>query len=166
MEAQRRELYREQTGWAPWVYLLMWGAMGSAALAVLLDGGASWTDPGALLGALGILASGFLIQTLFGGLTVVVEADAVRAGLGNGLIFRTRILLHEIDAMEPVTYSPIREFGGWGMRGGKQKRAWTARGNQALVLTLKDGRRVYLGSDDPAKLESRVRMAMASGGAG
>jgi len=118
------------------------------------------------LGVAAILAGGLLIHVLLGGLTVVVEADAVRAGLGNGWIFRTRIPLDEIDAMEPVMYSPLKEFGGWGLRGGKQKRAWTARGNRALVLTLKDGRRIYLGSDEPAKLESRIRMAMASGRAG
>lgn len=162
MQPRRRELYRERTPWAAWVYLLLWGAMGSAAVGVAADrvpGG----GPGPLMGALAILLAGALIQLLFGGLTVVVESDGIRAGLGNGWIFRTRIALDDVESMEPVTYSPLREFGGWGLRGSSRKRAWTARGNRALVLTLRNGNRVYLGSDDPVKLENRIRMAMASG---
>ncbi|HSG48041.1 MAG TPA: hypothetical protein VLA43_09535 [Longimicrobiales bacterium] len=168
MQPKRRELYRERTGWAPWVHLLLWGAVGGSAAAILLGttDAADQTAPGRFLAALALLGAGVLIQLLFGGLTVVVEPDAVRAGLGNGWIFRTRIPLDDVSSMEAVTYSPLKEFGGWGLRGGSRKRAWTARGDRALVLTLQDGRKVYLGSDDPAKLESRIRMAMASGRAG
>lgn len=166
MERERRELYRETTGWAPWVYILLWSAMGGSALAVFLGTGdaTDWSEPGRVVGALAILGSGFLIQFLFAGLTVVVESAGIRIGLGRGWIFRTWIALEDVEAMEPVTYSPVKEFGGWGLRGSRRKRAWTARGNRALVLTLSDGRRIYIGSDDPAKLESRIRMAMSSAG--
>ena len=39
-----------------------------------------------------------------------------------------------------------------------------ARGNQAVVLHLRDGRQVYLGSDHPNRLESRIRGAMGTAG--
>jgi hypothetical protein len=167
MDAGRRELYREETGWAVWVYLLLWSAIGGSALSMFLGQGdaAGWTEPGRLGAALGILALGGLIQLLFGGLTVIVDREGISAGLGKGWLLKTRIGWQEIESLESVTYSPFREFGGWGLRGGRNKRAWTARGNQSVVLHLRDGRRIYLGSDHPNRLESRIRGAMGTAGA-
>jgi hypothetical protein len=168
MQAERSELYREKTGWAAWVHLLLWAALGGSALTVFLGAGdaSEWTEPHRLIMAGVILGSGLLIQILFGGLTVVVERTGLRIGLGNGWVFRTYIPFSQIESMETVTYHPIKEFGGWGLRGSKQKRAWTARGNRAVVLTLDDGRRVYVGSDEPARLEARIRNAMGAGSTG
>lgn len=167
MEQGYRELYREVTPWSAWVYLLLWGAMGGSALSFFLGMGdaSDWAEPGRLFAALGILVLGGLIQLLFGGLTVVVDRGGITAGLGRGWILKTRITFSEIESLESVTYSPIREFGGWGLRGGRNKRAWTARGNQAVVLHTKDGRRIYLGSDQPARLEGRIRNAMGTAAA-
>ncbi|MDT8341325.1 MAG: hypothetical protein RQ751_07410 [Longimicrobiales bacterium] len=168
MQAQRRELYREHTGWPLGIQVLVWGALVGAALGIFREGGGARVppEPGALLAALGAMALAFALHAFLGGLTVVVESDTVRVGLGNGRLVRTRIPLEEIRSMEPVTYRPLRDFGGWGLRGGRQKRAWTARGNRALALTLRDGRQVYLGSDDPERLAARIRMAMGAGRAG
>jgi hypothetical protein len=44
--------------------------------------------------------------------------------------------LQEIEAVEVVRYHPIREFGGWGIRGWGKKKAWTVRGDQAVRLRL------------------------------
>lgn len=154
MPNQTRELYREYTPWAPWVYAVLWGAMGIPALA-------SWSSLSVVL-----LLCAALLQVVFAGLLVTVERDGVRVGLGRARLFRTFIPFSEITRLESVTYKPLREFGGWGLRGGRDKRAWTARGDRAVVVHTEDERRIYIGSDDTKKLESRLRNAMSLGGHG
>lgn len=166
MESHGRELYREVTGWSLWVYLLIWGVMIGSALLVLAAPGETgdWTDPGRLWSAAATIGVLGVIQYVFGGLTVVVHTDGIRVGLGKGWPFRTWLPLSEIQEMESVTYRPLREFGGWGLRGSRMKRAWTARGNRAVVLSMTDGRRIYIGSDEPSRLEGRIRMALSTMG--
>ena len=50
-------------------------------------------------------------------------------------------------------YSPISEFGGWGIKGYSRKNmAFNVSGNQGLQLELTDGRRILLGTQQPEKL--------------
>ena len=62
----------------------------------------------------------------------------------------------DIVSTESVQYRPVAEFGGWGIRGMGKKKAWTARGNQAVVLTLANDRLLYVGSDRPEQLEEHI----------
>ena len=156
MDEQRRELYREFTGWAGWVYLLLWGSIGGSAIAAWSAGSPSV--------AISCLATSALIHVVVGGLLVTVETAGVRVGLGRMRLLRAYIPFEEVTRIESVTYQPLKEFGGWGLRGGKQKRAWTARGNRAVVLSTHGGRQIYIGSDEPSKLEGRIRNAMSVGG--
>lgn len=65
-------------------------------------------------------------------------------------IWKKRIALDEIATAAPVTYNPILDWGGWGIRariGGGW--AYTLSGNRGVRLTLRDGRERLLGTDDP-----------------
>ena len=57
---------------------------------------------------------------------------------------------------EARTYSPIREYAGWGVKGwSRQKMAYNVSGHEGVELTLTDGRTVMLGSqraDDLAQV--------------
>ncbi|HKK94421.1 MAG TPA: hypothetical protein VJ925_13385, partial [Longimicrobiales bacterium] len=146
-----RELYREFTNWAVWVHVVTWGAIGGSALVT------PW--PWSVV----LIALGVLIYVVLGGLLVTVHSDGVRVGLGHLRLLRAFIPFADVTRIESVTYRPLKEFGGWGLRGGKQKRAWTARGDRAVVLHTRDDRRIYIGSDEPSKLEGRIRTAMIAG---
>lgn len=50
------------------------------------------------------------------------------------------------------TYRPIREYGGWGIRGLGRNRAYNASGDQGVQLVLTNGDRVLIGSQRPAEL--------------
>ena len=63
----------------------------------------------------------------------------------------------EIVSLRSVEYRPIREFGGWGLRGLGRRRAWTARGKLAVAIELKGNRGLLIGSDHPKRLEERIR---------
>jgi hypothetical protein len=156
MEERKRVLYRERTGWPWWLNLLLFGAVGGSLFAPILFGGAA-PEPIAWAFTLGLLG---LLYLLLGGLTVVLEPDRLQVGLGSGRPFGTTIALDDIEALESVEYRPLRDFGGWGFRGTRNRRIWSARGNRAVRLTLRDGRVVFIGSDEPHILENRIRQAI------
>jgi hypothetical protein len=49
-------------------------------------------------------------------------------------------------------YDPLSEYGGWGIKGTAQNRAYNIANEDGLQLELRDGRRVLLGTQRPAEL--------------
>jgi hypothetical protein len=158
MEAGRRVLYRERSGWPWWLNLLLFGTVAVSLFSSAIAGGGRAVDPTGLLPILAVVG---VVYLLVGGLTIALEPDRLRVGLGWGWPIRTTIALRDIETLESVEYRPLRDFGGWGVRGPRDRRIWSARGNQAVRLGLRDGRVVYIGSDEPRTLENRIRQAMA-----
>ncbi len=153
-------MYRERTPWPWWVNALVYGGFVAAALPILAGwGGTERPMPHRLLLATGLLLGAVLIQVIAGGTTVLVQRRGIHVFLGTVPVFSKRVAYSDIRWIESVRYRPIKEFGGWGLRGFGAKQAWTARGDRALVLHLLDGRDIYLGSDHPDRLAQRVRMA-------
>lgn len=62
----------------------------------------------------------------------------------------------DIQSCEAVTYHPIREFGGWGIRFRKGETAYTVSGNQGVRLYLKNGKKILIGSQKPARLAEEI----------
>jgi hypothetical protein len=83
-------------------------------------------------------------------LTTTVRADAISVRLG--FLYSTRVPLSEITRAEAVQYSPVRDYGGWGIRGPRRRRALNARGNQGVLLTRSDGTTLLVGSQHPREL--------------
>lgn len=155
MPSGNRPVYQERSSWAPWIAVVLWGTLAvSAVLVLTVEDGRPLTLRMPI--AVGVVAFGALLQWLVGGLRVRLYRDCLEASLGHAGIIRTRIPWDEVRATEVVRYSPLREFGGWGFRIRGNRRAWTARGDEAVVLHLGDGRRVYVGSERPGRLRERI----------
>jgi hypothetical protein len=133
----------------------------------------------ALLGALCALPIGILIAVavatshlttlplflllLYGGIILLlmrmrttVYGDRIVVQYGWVRLVRITIPLSEVQSCRPVTYRPMREFGGWGIRrdwGGRK--AYTARGNQAAELVTTK-RTILIGSAMPDQLCAAV----------
>ena len=69
------------------------------------------------------------------------------------------IPLVEIEHIEVRTYHPVREFGGWGVRGLPGKRAYNVGGKRGVELTLKDDRKVMIGSEQADELATAITLA-------
>ena len=67
-------------------------------------------------------------------------------------LYRRQIALQTIASAEAVTYSPLADYGGWGIRGWGRNMALNARGNRGVRLALHDGRHVLIGSQRPDEL--------------
>lgn len=159
-------VHEEITPWPAWVVAIMWVAclMGAAsalgpALRRLMEGGSLGPVLPALAGGVALLLVPLVARFLFGRLRVRVTRTSVHLSFGSTSLISKVIPFDEIRSMEAVDYSPLMEFGGWGIRyrwGGK--RAWTIRGSRALVLHLEDGKHLYVGSDNPEGLAAHIRL--------
>lgn len=149
--------YVERTPWPHWAVAIFSGAIVLTCFAML----AGWnTELGVerrVPVVVGILVGGLGLRWILVGLTVHVHARGILVHLGRVAVLRRRVAFDEILSLEVVRYRPIRDFGGWGIRGSGRNRAWTARGDQAVLLHLTDGRRLHIGSDVPHRLAERIR---------
>ena len=68
-----------------------------------------------------------------------------------------RISKDEIEKIYIRKYSPIREFGGWGIRGLGDKRAYNTSGNMGLQLELKNGKRILFGTHKPEEWAKAIK---------
>jgi len=66
--------------------------------------------------------------------------------------YRRHFALPNITAAEAVTYSPLADYGGWGIRGWGRNTALNARGNQGVRMLLSDGSHILVGSQRPSDL--------------
>ena len=128
------------------------------------------TFPAVAYGVLGLSAiavawSGLLWPVLLLGIafnllylrTTVTEAQVtVRFGALFPLYQRS-IPRADIASFEAVTYSPLADYGGWGIKWGRGGLALNARGNRGVQLTLRNGRRVLVGSQRPEELAEALR---------
>ncbi|HUB60785.1 MAG TPA: hypothetical protein VL978_08785, partial [Puia sp.] len=59
----------------------------------------------------------------------------------------------EITELEVKSYEPIREYGGWGIRFGKNGMAYTARGNKGIYIGFGSRKHILIGTSRPAEVE-------------
>lgn len=63
---------------------------------------------------------------------------------------------------EVRTYSPLKEYGGWGIRYGSNGKAYNVSGNQGVQLEFRDGKRLLVGSQLPLELLNALRASGVS----
>jgi hypothetical protein len=79
-----------------------------------------------------------------------VTSDAVT--VRYGFLYASRVPLSEIQRAEAVVYRPVRDYGGWGIRGFGRRRALNARGNLGVFIFRRDGSTLLVGSQRPHEL--------------
>ncbi len=140
-----------------WADLLMLGIGVAMPLAIWLAGERdpkaaqvfAWVHPGTVLVWVGL----FRMKTEVGD-------GAVTVTFGWIPTYRRRIALADILSAEPIQYNPIRDFGGWGIRGIPVS-GLNARGNLGVQLKLRDGRGLMIGSQVPTELAQAIRTAQS-----
>jgi hypothetical protein len=131
-----------------WVILGVLGGIG-VLVAPRLPAGGFGIAGGPLLAIL------VVALLLFSTLTVEVDKEALRLRFGVGLI-RKRFDLAEIRGWEAVR-NPW--YCGWGIRLRPRSVLWNVSGYDAVELTLADGRRFRIGTDEPDALVAAIARA-------
>jgi hypothetical protein len=155
-----------------WVYLLLaipvvimwWGFLEQIIL------GRQWGDRPApnwvviltwLLFGIGLPGFFWMLRmnTRVDGTGVEVRWSPIKSG--------ATVAYSEIECHESITYRPIREFGGWGVRwGGKQRRAYNVSGDRGVELFLTDGRSIVVGSERSDELANAIAVGAAEAATG
>ena len=123
---------------------IAYGVMGLSAVAVA-GSGLLWP----------VLPLGLAVNLLSLKTTVTETQLSVSFG-ALFTLYRRNIALTDIASSEAVTYSPLAEYGGWGIKWGKSGLALNARGDKGVRLMLTDGRRVLVGSQRPEELAAAL----------
>jgi hypothetical protein len=84
--------------------------------------------------------------------TVNVDRVEIRMRPISHRVFRPS----EIAGASARTYRPLREFGGWGIRGWGANRAYNVSGDQGVQLVLTNGNRILIGTQRPQELEAAI----------
>jgi hypothetical protein len=90
-------------------------------------------------------------------LTIVIDDEALCASFGIGLI-RKKLPISEIAGCEPI---PIRWWYGRGIYLTPEGWLYSVAGWDAVAITLRDGRKFALGTDDPDGLVAAIRAAIS-----
>ena len=86
-----------------------------------------------------------------------VELTIIWGYLG---LLRSRFPLDTVESFQAVTFSPLRDFGGWGWRLGRDgRRCYNTHGDQGVELMI-GGRGYVVGVDDPEQLSAALETAL------
>jgi len=138
-------LFEENQAFAPFVYPLL-----DAGIVATMLPPTPWSMRIWPMVALGCAANLLYQRT-------DIDANRIRVQFGFAFpLYVRNIPLSEIEAASSVTYSPIGEYGGWGIRGMGSRVALNARGNRGVLLTLKSGATILIGSQRPDELAAAI----------
>jgi hypothetical protein len=153
--------FEERQSFRQWWFLLLvvFVVIGSWAPAVAALIAGDTADPrwiGALVLVLaGILFPGWLLLLQ---LHVIVDAEGVRIRY-RGLRVDRMISFTDVAALAAITYRPIRDYGGWGVRWrGKGRVAYSVSGDRGVQIGLADGTDVLIGSQRADELAAAISL--------
>lgn len=165
-------VYREEQNFDWWVYALV--ALTEALVGVTLiwfnqDGHppAAFGQPKEMalaLFAVGGLCVPLLVVVGLLRMTTEVTTTDVRVWFGWIPTYRRFVGVGTIQKIEVVSYRPMVDYGGWGIRAGRDgERVLNARGNRGVRLELADGTRLLIGSQRPEALAVAIERAVRPG---
>jgi hypothetical protein len=158
-------LFREEQRFSqPWLWAVVVVPAVAACVALVAVMLGSDDDASGWPVAIVLVLVGIGLPLLFAmaRLTTVVLTDRVEIRY-RPFIART-IRLDDVVAAESLTYHPLREYGGWGIKGwSRRKIAYNVRGDRGALLTLADGRTVLIGSQRSDELTAAIRHGLPTG---
>jgi hypothetical protein len=97
-----------------------------------------------------LILVGLVIVEQFMHAYITIRPDEVRMGFWP--IFRRTIPFHEIASVETMKIDPMRDYGGWGIKGKSRSEKgmlFSAGGQHGLMITARDGRRYVATAREP-----------------
>lgn len=154
-------LYVERQNFSPLFYGILLATGVSGLLVALPDSAGNVVPARAASGFGMVLLSAVLLNLMC--MTIRVLPEEIAIHFGRTIYYYSKhIRLEDIHRVEPVSYRPIRESGGWGIRWGRHEgrnaRYFSARGDRAVLLDTAKGL-IILGTPDAHKLAGIIQSA-------
>jgi len=117
---------------------------------------------------------GIILTGLFPVLTIILFRLLTLETIINntGVFYRFKpfqrkpkeIKQEDIVSFEVKKYSPLKDYGGWGIRLGSmgKGKAYNVSGNQGVLFDLKNGKKFMLGTQKPSEIRSALERLMKS----
>jgi len=146
--------YRESQNPA---YAGLLAVMGPAAMFVA----AAFTWPVLSWLSIIFIVIGFGFITTYGGFRISVTRENVTVKMGILGINLLRLKTAQITAVELHNFSPLHDFGGYGIRFNSEMQAYFLKGDRGVLMSAAGGKQYLLGSDDPEQLAAVIDAARA-----
>jgi len=172
----QKTIFREEQKFGQWwLWLLIIGTAASviipfsAGIYTQIIRGIPWGDQP--MGDTGlVLTSFFTITLMVAMIWLFISLKLITEIRPDGIWYRFPPLIRkwrcikkeEISQFEVRQYKPIAEFGGYGIRYSpvRKMKAFNVSGNTGISVMLKNGRRVLIGTQKKAGLESAMNKMM------
>lgn len=103
-----------------------------------------------------IALAGLALTTIYGGFRISVTKNDLTVRMGIWGIRLLKLKTTDISFVEVHSYSPLRDFGGYGIRFNKEMKAYFLRGNRGVKITTTSGQKYLIGSDHPERLAAVI----------
>ena len=135
----------------------LWALLAAAVLPVLVVVAIRGVVLSVLIVPLVLLAVGALLA--FARLVVDVDREAITVAF-HFLWPKRRIALSTVRRAEATKYRPLLDYGGYGVRLGFRGWAFNVGGDEGVLVEMKDGARLMIGSQRPKELEAAIARAI------
>jgi hypothetical protein len=105
---------------------------------------------------LGVIGVSFLLT--YGGFRTVVTSDMISVKMGILGIPLLRLKTAEIVSLEVRTFSPLHDFGGYGVRFNAEMQAYYLKGDRGVKIGMAGGKKYLIGSDRPERLATVISL--------
>ena len=139
----------------PWVFVVVGGVALPFLGGVVGSLATGAFDPRVLVLAVpfGVLLPAMILAM---NLVTEVRADGVYVRYAPFHLAFRRFAFADLAFMQVRRYSPVGEYGGWGLRRGPSGAAYNVSGDLGLQLVLHDGRRLLIGTRQPDALWAAI----------
>lgn len=135
-----------------WLWLMLFGIMAISVLPLI---NVAKTDPlGVAISVIPIL----LIMSLFFfmNLKTTINQKSINIQFYPFIRKPKVFLWDEIENIELTKYKPLVEYGGYGIRGLGDNKAYNIQGDIGLKLYFKNGKKIMIGTQDPERINKVV----------
>ena len=135
------------------------------AVAVVMFAGAAANWLVAPMIAMLEVALGIVMGLMYGGFRTIVTKDDISVRFGMPSIRVLKLSPSDIVSVELHAFRPLKDFGGYGIRGNREMKAYFLRGDTGVLLCTSTGKKYLIGSDHPERLAEVIRAVAGLGSA-
>jgi len=159
-EDQRWIYWEKQAPW--WANLLSVStAIVTLAAAVVLVVGPHPDSPWFGLVPVVLVATAVATLLVYGGLRVLVTPERLEVRLGVWGVPLGKFRLADLTEVVVHSFSPLADFGGYGIRFNREMKAYFLQGNRGVKVRTRAGKQYLIGSDHPERLAAVLEQAVA-----
>lgn len=137
------------------LFITLWLAWQSLLQVVLGKDNVSSFSNQTLLSLLAVYVIGLLLAFSMRLLTYV-DSEGLAIACPPLMVKKFRVDTKQIKSLQVCSYNAQKEYGGWGIRRGNNGRCFTMGGTRGVMISMKDGTHILVGSQRADELAAAI----------